>query len=176
MILYNKKFEELVNKINKMQHMKIDIAVYMEITNNNDINLYIANNISHATYSIIHAAATCTTWRVVEGSRIRGYFNSERDKVDGERVMELYGVDDDELESDYTVAELHEKTIPRVAKIVSEILEERVLERIESDGYDKEGVYNIFWQSDNIGLILLNEEKYDEDYIKMIQYSLERRY
>ena len=103
-------------------------------------------------------------------------FNSERDKVDGERVMELYKVDDDELESDYTVEELHEKTIPRVAKIVSEILEERVLERIESDGYDKEGVYHIFWQSDNIGEILFNEEKYDEDYIKMIQYSLDRRY
>lgn len=176
MILYNKRFEELVDKINKIQHMEIDIAVYMEITNNNDINLYTANNLSHATYSIKHAVVTCTTWRVVEGSRIRGCFNSERDKVDGERVMELYKVDDDELESDYTVEELHEKTTPRVAKIVSEILEERVLERIESDGYDKEGVYHIFWQSDNIGEILFNEEKYDEDYIKMIQYSLDRRY
>lgn len=59
MILYNKRFEELVDKINKIQHMEIDIAVYMEITNNNDINLYIANNLSHATYSIKHAVATC---------------------------------------------------------------------------------------------------------------------
>ena len=52
MILYNKRFEELVDKINKIQHMEIDIAVYMEITNNNDINLYIANNLRHTIITI----------------------------------------------------------------------------------------------------------------------------
>lgn len=175
MILHNKKFEEFIKKVIEIQMLGVDIAIYMENAEVNSVNLYIANNLNRATYNIKYAAITNTTWRIVEGRRICESFNSEKYKLDAERVKELYGVDDDEMESDYTIEDLELKALPRTAKVILGVLEERMLERIASGKYSEEKTYNIFWQSNMIGVFLPNKENYEDDCIKMLQSDLDRR-
>lgn len=152
MILYKKGFEEFIEKIIKIQKLGVNISIYMENIKANSINLYIANNISRGTYIIKHPGIANTTWRVIEGYRICGFFSTQKYKIEGERVRELYGVDDDEIESDYTIEELELKALPRTAKLVADVLEERIVERIDSEGLE-EGSYDIFWQSEMIGTL-----------------------
>lgn len=172
MILYNNNFEKLVESVVKIHRLGIDIAIYMENVNKS-INLYIANNLSHATYSIKHAIITNTTWRIIDGKSVIQHLNSEIYKVDAERVKELYGVDDDEIESDYTPEELEQKALLRTTKVVTDVLEERVIERLESEGFKEERLYNIFWQSEMIGMFLPNTDDCESDYIKMLQSDLD---
>ena len=105
--------------------------------------------------------------------------------------MELYGVNDDELESDLTVEQLREKALLRVSDdYVSKELEERCMSVFERENienittvHDKngkprhvdKGYFDIYWKDELIAIVIYGECKNDSKFVCTMENRLERQ-
>lgn len=175
MIIYNEKLNDLTENMISIFGIGIDMRAialmrtYGENFEGFDIVL-VEDTKNITTCNLKYPSGLLKrNWLLFSGYELKSKLTYASWKVDGERVVELYGVNDDELESDLSIEELREKSILRVVDDVSRELEERCvsvfnLENIKNittihdeDGkiqHVDKGYFDIYWKDELISTVI----------------------
>lgn len=150
------EFNQLVDAFEKLYNMGVKVSLYMEVKRNK-IVLHIADTLRDVTYGVLYTGMPEILWKIEDASMIASKLHREIEHVEIERIIEIYGEDSeeaqsDESESDYTYAELREKALPRASKEVAKKIEERFLEWKEENEYDYTRAM-VYWQDELVAEI-----------------------
>lgn len=193
MIVYNKKLNELTEKMISIFEIDIDMrAIALTRTHGGNFegfDIVLAEDVRNITMCELKypSGLLKRSYSLFSGYELRSKLTHASWKIDGERVMELYGVDDEELESDLTIEELREKALLRVAHDISKVLEERCVKIFKQENiknltaiHDKNGEihhvdkgwFDVYWKNELIATIVYGNN--DSEFIETIKNRLSK--
>ncbi len=197
MIIYNKKSNDLTENMISIFEIGIDmraIALMRTYSGNFEgFDIVLVEDTKNITTCNLKypSGLLKRSYLLFSGNELGSKLTHMEWKVDGERVMELYGVNDDELESDLTVEQLREKALLRVSDdYVSKELEERCMSVFERENienittvHDKngkprhvdKGYFDIYWKDELIAIVIYGECKNDSKFVCTMENRLERQ-
>ena len=147
-------FRSIIEAFENLGKIRLDMSLYMEICGD-EVELHIAetmNQFNCQLYVQHFMREPNRAFRVATGGEIFSIIRSEKEKVDIERLIEMYGAESeeansDEEESDLTQEELREKAIPRVETKLTEMVGEIIKKNLGNLSNDSISVY---WNDENI--------------------------